>query len=215
MDGLDSLQGIQQQKLDILQGNKERVQKQHDDGKSAARERIAKLLDAGSFVETDAFKTEGNVVCGYGTVAERPAYVFAQDFTSQGGAFGTAQAEKILKTLDLAELTGAPVIALLDSAGAAIAEGARALSAYAKVFAKLARLSGVCPIISIVMGPCRGSAALFTQLSDISVLVEKTSDLQLHSELVLGKKLTVDELSAQGMTQLIVKSEERAGYRNS
>ncbi|MBQ9300453.1 MAG: methylmalonyl-CoA carboxyltransferase, partial [Clostridia bacterium] len=113
MDGLDSLQGIQQQKLDILQGNKERVQKQHDDGKSAARERIAKLLDAGSFVETDAFKTEGNVVCGYGTVAERPAYVFAQDFTSQGGAFGTAQAEKILKTLDLAELTGAPVIALL------------------------------------------------------------------------------------------------------
>ena len=102
-------------------GGDARIEKQHSVGKLTARERVAKLLDAGSFVETDALVSRNGdyagVVTGSGTVQDRPVYVFAQDFTVHGGAMGQMQAQKIVKVLDLAQKTGAPVIALCDSAG--------------------------------------------------------------------------------------------------
>ena len=210
MDRQDHLQTIQETRLGILQGDKERVAKQHESGKGTARERVAKLFDAGSFIETDALKADGNVVCGYGTVNERIAYCFAQDFSSQSGAMGEKQAQKILKLLDLAQLTGAPVIALLDSNGAKVLEGVQALASYAQVFAKMTRLSGVCPMISCVMGPCRGVAAMFTQVADISIGVDKECELELHSPLVVGKKLTAADWAAQGGVDLTAQSEEQA-----
>ena len=93
-------------KAAILQGDAERIAKQHADGKLTARERVEKLLDEGSFVELDALVSKGQdyagVVTGYGTVQDRPVYVFAQDFTVHGGAMGSMQAKKICKVLDLA-----------------------------------------------------------------------------------------------------------------
>ena len=68
-------------------------------GKLTARERVAKLLDAGSFVETDALVSRNGdyagVVTGSGTVQDRPVYVFAQDFTVHGGAMGQMQARRL------------------------------------------------------------------------------------------------------------------------
>lgn len=203
-------QTILETRLNILQGDKERVAKQHESGKATARERVAKLFDAGSFVETDALKADGGVVCGYGTVNSRIAYCFAQDFTAQGGAMSEKQAQKILKVLNLAAMTGAPVVALLDSAGAKVLEGAQALSAYAQVFAAMTRMSGVSPMIACVMGPCRGVAAMFTQLADIAITVDKTGELALHSALVLGKALTADDLAKQGAVALKAQNEDEA-----
>lgn len=157
MSNTQDLERVLEKKNSILKGDAERIAKQRAQGKLVARERVAKLLDQGSFVETDALVSKdgdyAGVVTGYGTVQDRPVYLFAQDFTVHGGAMCVKQAEKILKVLDLAQKTGAPVIALCDSAGVRLEEGAQAMNAYAKVYAKMTRLSGVCPMVSLVMGP--------------------------------------------------------------
>ena len=104
-------------------GGPKRVAAQHEKGKMTARERIEAFLDAGSFVEVDAFVEhrcddlgmadveapgEG-VVIGYGTVAGRLVYVFAQDFTVIGGSLGEMHAAKICKAMDMAMKVGCPV----------------------------------------------------------------------------------------------------------
>ena len=118
-----------QEKIDLLNqkrkkvlagGGEKRVDKQHASGKKTARERIALLLDPGSFVELDQFVThrctnfgmetkelpgEG-VVTGYGTVEGRLVYVFAQDFTVEGGSLGEMHAAKIVKVQQLSMKNG-------------------------------------------------------------------------------------------------------------
>ena len=210
MEGRETLRNAWQARQDVLTGNKEAIARQHGSGKNTARERVGLLLDKGSFVETDALKTGGNTVCGYGTVSDRLVYVVAQDYTSRGGAMGVQQAEKILKVLKLAQTTGAPVVFMLDSAGALLAEGADALNAYASVYAQMVRLSGVCPMISVIMGPCLSSAALLPQLSDIAVLTAKNGALALNTARVLGKELDAQALMAQGAVQLCAENEEQA-----
>src|SRR5512143_2420556 len=120
-----------------LGGGEARIQRQHAQGKLTARERLELLLDKGSFVELDRFVTHRStdfgmdqqrilgdgVVTGYGTVDRRLVYVFSQDFTVFGGALSEAHAEKIVKIMDMAMKTGAPVIGLNDSGGARIQEG--------------------------------------------------------------------------------------------
>src|SRR5712664_2744516 len=112
-----------------LGGGQERIDKQHQEGKLTARERIELLLDPGSFVELDKFKVHRNsdfgmeskkilgdgVVTGYGTVEGRQIFLFAQDFTVFGGSLSGAYAEKICKVMELAVNTGCPVIGLNDS----------------------------------------------------------------------------------------------------
>ena len=210
MSELDTAQRVWQTRLTALQGDQERVAKQHEAGKLTARERVMKLFDEGSFVEADALQTDASAVSGSGTLDGRLAYCFAQDITSHGGAMSVAQAQKLLKLLRKAQLTGAPVLLLLDSAGAYLQEGALALSAYSRVFAQMARLSGVCPILTAVLGPCRGSAAVFAQLSDLVILVDGVSELELHSALVTGEKLTVKAVSEQGAAHIVVRTEDEA-----
>jgi len=117
-----------------LGGGKERIEKQHQDGKLTARERIELLVDPGTFIELDKFKTHraddfgmsakkilgDGVVTGYGMVEGRQIFVFAQDFTVFGGSLSGAYAEKICKVMDLAVSTGCPVVGLNDSGGARI-----------------------------------------------------------------------------------------------
>ena len=216
----ERLQAMAKEKTAILQGNAERVAKQHADGKSTARERVVKLFDAGSFMETDGLRRDGNAVTGCGTVNGQSVYCFAQDFTSAGGAMTKAQAEKILKVLRMARMTGAPVVALLDSAGVKLSEGMDALPAYAEILGAMARLSGVCPLITCVMGPCRGLAAMMTQLSDINIQVKKSGEIALHTAQVMnsekGRGKTEQQLfgaetmDAQGAAALTAESEEDA-----
>ncbi len=118
-------------------GGQKRIDAQHEKGKYTARERLAMLLDEGSFEEFDMFVTHrcvdfgmekshtlgDGVVTGYGTVDGRLVYVFAQDFTVSAGSLSLTMAEKICKIMDMAMRNGAPVIGLNDSGGARIQEG--------------------------------------------------------------------------------------------
>ena len=156
----------------LLGGGEKRIEAQHKKGKLTARERVALLLDEGSFEEIGKFvmhrcKDFGldkeyylgdGVITGYGTVSGRLVYVFAQDFTVFGGALSETHAEKICKIMDLAMKNGAPLIGLNDSGGARIQEGVMSLAGYADIFYKNTLASGVIPQISAVMGPCAGGA---------------------------------------------------------
>ena len=176
MVSTQDLKQVLAKKQAILQGDADRIAKQRAAGKLTARERVGKLLDAGSFVELDALVSKGEdyagVVTGYGTVQDRPVYVFAQDYTVHGGAMGEMQARKILKVLDLAQKTGAPVVALCDSAGVRVDEGAAAMNAYASVYAKMARMSGVCPMIALVLGPVVGGAEEMAAQGGVALTAE-------------------------------------------
>ena len=200
------LQKVLELREAILGGNEKRLKQQRDAGKLTARERIAKIADDGSFVELFALVSQNQegagVVTGYATIENRPVYIFAQDFTVRGGAMGKAQAEKIVKLLDMALKTGAPVLALMDSAGVRIDEGAQAMSAYSEIYQKLARMSGVCPIVSVVLGPCIGGAALLTQLADVNIVADKVGELMVFGPQVMA-----------AMNGLAVKTEELGGAK--
>ncbi|MGI5849327.1 MAG: acyl-CoA carboxylase subunit beta [Christensenellales bacterium] len=187
--GFDLL--AQKRQAALMGGGKEKQDAQHAMSKLTARERIVRLLDAQSFVEMDAFAQHSNavdglgeisapgegVITGYGTIAGRGVYVFSQDYTVLGGAMGAMHARKILKVLSLAGKTGLPVIAMLDSMGARLGEGAGALEGFGQIFSKISELSGVVPIISIICGRCAGTAAFFAPLSDFVIMTKGISGL--------------------------------------
>ena len=170
-------------------GGDERVERQHEQGKLTARERLELLLDPGSFVEFDAFVTHratdfgldkqrylgDGVVTGHGAIDGRLVFVFAQDFTVFGGSLSEAHAEKICKVMDLAVKVGAPIIGLNDSGGARIQEGVVSLGGYADIFLRNTLTSGVVPQISLIMGPCAGGAVYSPAITDVTIMVEGTS----------------------------------------
>jgi len=170
-------------------GGAERQARQHAEGKLSARERIDLLLDEGTFVETDKlvrhrsrdFGMEQQIidgdgfVTGHGLIQGRPAYVFAQDFTVLGGSLSESNARKIVKIMDLAMKTGAPVIGLNDSGGARIQEGVLSLAGYADIFLRNTLASGVIPQISAIMGPCAGGAVYSPAITDFTFMVAGTS----------------------------------------
>lgn len=177
MSTLQDLTQVLSRKQAILDGNAAGVEKQKKNGKQTARERVAMLLDGGSFVEQRMLVSGAGVIAGSGTVDGRPVYVFAQDFAVMDGAVGAQQASKIVKVLELARKTGTPVVAMCDSNGARVGEGAAALEAYADVFAHMARLSGVVPMIAMVLGPCVGAAAMMAQLCDVAIVAKPAGAL--------------------------------------
>jgi len=174
-----------------LGGGADRVEKQHSSGKKTARERIALLLDPGTFNEIDKMVTHrasdfgidkqkipgDGVVSGYGKIDGRLVYVFAQDFTVFGGTLSRSNADKILKIQDLAIKMGAPVIGINDSGGARIQEGVESLAGYADIFHNNVISSGVIPQISAIMGACAGGAVYSPALTDFIFMVEKTSHM--------------------------------------
>lgn len=191
-------------------GGVKRVEKQHAQGKLTARERLIQLFDEGSFVETGMFvkhrcvdfgmenveaPAEG-VVTGYGTVAGRLVYAYAQDFTVLGGSLGEMHAKKIVDVMDMALKMGAPIIGLNDSGGARIQEGVDALSGYGKIFFKNTISSGVIPQISVIMGPCAGGAVYSPAITDFIFMVDKTSQMFITGPQVI-KTVTGENISAE------------------
>ena len=205
-------------------GGQDRVARQHEAGKMTARERVAKLLDEGSFVEVGAFtaakESASSVITGYGVIDERPVYVYAQDFTVKGGAMGAAAAAKIVRLMELAQKTGAPVIAMCDSAGADLAEGVEALNAYASIMKETAAISGVVPQISLILGPCAGGAAFVPALTDVTIVADKVGQMFVTGPQVVsartGKNLTAKDLGGgkklaeSGAASICVDTEEEA-----
>ncbi len=174
-----------------LGGGLDKIQKQHEQGKLTARERIEKLLDKGTFTELDKFvthrctnfgmektKIQGDgVISGYGYVEGRLVYVYAYDFTVYGGSLSAANAAKIVKVQEMALKNGAPVIALNDSGGARIQEGVESLTGYANIFYQNTMASGVIPQISAILGPCAGGACYSPALTDFIFMVKEKSHM--------------------------------------
>ncbi|MBI2964134.1 MAG: acyl-CoA carboxylase subunit beta [Deltaproteobacteria bacterium] len=195
-----------------LGGGVERIRKQHEAGKLTARERVEALLDPGTFVEVDKFKTHrctdfemeerkvlgDGVVTGYGKVDGRLVYVFSQDFTVFGGSLSGAFAEKVVKVMDLAMKTGAPVIGLNDSGGARIQEGVVSLAGYADIFLRNVLASGVVPQISAIMGPCAGGAVYSPAITDFIFMVEKSSYMFITGPEVI-KTVTHEEVTKEDL----------------
>ena len=216
-----------------LGGGPERIEAQHGKGKLTARERIALLLDEGSFEEFDMFVQHrcthfgmdkqhfdgDGVVTGSGTIAGRPVYVFAQDFTVSGGSLSKTMSEKICKVMDMAIRCGAPCIGLNDSGGARIQEGVDSLAGFGDIFERNILGSGVVPQISGIFGPCAGGAVYSPALTDFTIMVKNTSYMFLTGPAVVksvtGEEVTQEELggaqvhaSKSGVAHFAADSEE-------
>lgn len=210
---------IRERKLAILKGDPELCAQQKKAGKLLARERIAQLLDAQSFVELDVLNADAGVVTGYGLVNGSPVYIYAQDFTVKGGSVGAAHARKVLKVMELAEKTGAPVVGILDTAGARLDEGVDAMNAYAQMAGRISALSGVVPQISLVLGPCGGIASAIAGMTDITVMSENGA-LFVNGPMVVsavaGKEIDMNALAGTeasmraGVAQLVAETDEEA-----
>jgi propionyl-CoA carboxylase beta chain len=193
-------------------GGAERIAKQHEAGKLTARERLALLLDPGSFVEMDKFVTHRNtdfgmadkkvlgdgVVTGHGKIDSRPVFVFAQDFTVFGGSLSGAYSQKICKVMDLATRTGRPIVGLNDSGGARIQEGVESLGGYADIFLRNTLASGVVPQISVIMGPCAGGAVYSPAITDFIVMVKDTSYMFITGPDVI-RAVTHEEVTKEAL----------------
>ena len=201
---------IDKREASKLGGGQPRIDKQHQQGKLTARERITLLLDEGTFQEIGQFvehraTTFGlekqhfagdGVVTGFGTIHGRLIYVFSQDFTVLGGSLSETHAAKICRIMDLAMKNGAPVIGLNDSGGARIQEGVVSLAGYADIFYRNTRASGVVPQISVIMGPCAGGAVYSPALTDFIFMVEETSYMFVTGPNVV-KTVTHEEVSSE------------------
>ncbi|MCH5181170.1 MAG: acyl-CoA carboxylase subunit beta [Prevotellaceae bacterium] len=205
----------------MLGGGATAIDKQHAKGKATARERIALLLDEGSFEEMDMFKLHrchnfgmekkqydgDGVVCGSGTIDGRLVYVFAQDFTVNGGSLSETMAEKICKVQDQALKMGAPCIGLNDSGGARIQEGINSLAGFAHIFQRNIEASGVVPQISGICGPCAGGAVYSPALTDFVVMLEGVSYMFLTGPKVV-KTVTGEDVSQEDLGGASVHSKK-------
>jgi acetyl-CoA carboxylase carboxyltransferase component len=216
-----------------LGGGEQRIEAQHAKGKFTARERIAMLLDEGSFEEYDMFvkhrcdnfgmeknKFMGDgVVTGQGTIDGRVVYVYAQDFTVFGGSLSETYALKICKVMDMAMKVGAPIIGINDSGGARIQEGVTALAGYAEIFERNIMASGVVPQISAIFGPCAGGAVYSPALTDFIIMSKNTSYMfvtgpkvvkTVTNEIVTDEQLGGASVhgSKSGVTHFVAEDEE-------
>src|SRR6266540_3757246 len=206
-----------------LGGGQERIDRQHNEGKLIARERITLLFDSGSFQETDQLVVHRStdfgmekhripgdgVVTGYGTVQGRLVYAFAQDFTVFGGSLSETYAAKIVKIMDAAMKNGAPLIGLNDSGGARIQEGVVSLGGYADIFLRNTLASGVVPQISAIMGPCAGGAVYSPAITDFIVMVRQTSYMFVTGPDVI-KTVTHEDVSKEDLGGAMTHN-ERSG----
>ncbi len=195
-------------------GGADRIAKQHKAGKLTARERLDLLLDPGSFRELDAFVVQrsrdfgmdkpenqflsDSVVTGWGTINGRLVYVYSQDFTVFGGSLSEVHSEKIVKVMEMALKSGAPIIGLNDSGGARIQEGVVSLGGYADIFLRNTLASGVIPQISAILGPCAGGAVYSPALTDFIFMVKNTSYMFVTGPDVV-KSVTHEEVSFEDL----------------
>jgi acetyl-CoA carboxylase carboxyltransferase component len=159
------------------------------------------------------------VVAGAGTVGGRPVYCYAQDQGFAGGSLGTAQAETIVRLLELAGRAGAPVVGFIASGGARIDEGAGALGGYGAIFRRHVALSGHVPQISVITGTSAGGGAYSPALTDFVVMTEGSRLFLTGPAVVaevMGESVTLDELggprvhSRNGVCDLVAEDDRAA-----
>lgn len=208
---MNKIEDLKQRKKDIaLGGGEKAIEKQHASGKLCARERIAALLDEGSFAEIDAFvehrshsfgmeskkAAADGIVCGFGSIDGRNVCIFAQDFTVLGGSLGEMHAKKIVKMQQMAIKAGVPIIGINDSGGARVQEGIASLQGYGEIFFNNILASGVIPQISVILGPCAGGATYSPALTDFILMVNNVGRMFITGPEVI-KTVTGEEVEQE------------------
>src|SRR5437899_4926441 len=226
---------LRKRRYDAVHRGGEAARSPHRKGKLTARERIERLLDPGTFVETDVFalhrttsfgmgdkRVRGDgVVTGWGSVDGRQVFVFSHDASVFGGSLGEVFAEKVTKIMDLAVRTGSPCIGINDSGGARIQEGVVSLAGYAEIFYRNVEASGVIPQLSLVVGPCTGGAVYSPAMTDFVFMVRHIGYMFITGPDVIkvttGEKVTFEELGGSdvhnqrsGVAHFIADSEDDA-----
>lgn len=183
---------------------------------TAARKRIAMLLDENSFVELDGFSVAcgepAGVICGFGAISGSPVAVFSQDITANAGAVGAASAAKIGKVYDTAMKTGIPVIGIYDSHGARVKEGIASLAACGELLLRANNLSGVVPQISVVLGTCAGTSAMLAASADFVIMSEAAEFFVANpaGEAETKGAGTAANAAKAGVAQIVCKNDEEA-----
>lgn len=195
----------------LLGGGEQKILSQHKAGKMTARERLHLLFDQGYFDELNKFagsdlkeslvsdKPIGDgVVTALGAVNGRLIHAASQDFTVMGGSVGRMHSWKICEVMNMALKNGTPFISFNDSGGARIQEGIDSLKGYGNIFYYNTLLSGVCPQIAIIAGPCAGGAAYSPALMDFIIMVDGIGKMFIAGPQVIkettGENITAEEL---------------------
>jgi len=200
-------------------------------GKKFARERIARLVDEGSFVEdgllanvlADGLPADG-VVTGSATVDGRPVCLMANDSTVKAGSWGARTVEKIVRIIERAYREGVPMVYLVDSAGARITDqvdlfpGRRGAG---RIFWNQVRASGSVPQVCALFGPSAAGGAYIPAFCDVVAMVDGNASMYLGSdrmvEMVTGEKTTLEEMGGarvhcteSGCGHFLCKDEDEA-----
>jgi acetyl-CoA carboxylase carboxyltransferase component len=212
-------------------GGAARLERLHGEGRLDARERVSRLCDPGSFREIgvlvggappgggEGVPADG-LVAGVGRVAGRPLALFAEDASTQGGSIGHGGHAKRLRLARLAHQECMPLVMLLDGAGERVTN---ALERYAHApsdLQELAAMSGVVPILALVLGASAGHGALCAMLADVVVASESAALFSAGPPLVaaaLGEQVDKQELGGasmhareSGVVHELVKTEDEA-----
>ena len=184
-----------------------------EQGKLPVRERVALLLDDGSFSEdallanwdADGLGADG-VVTGVGTVDGRPVAVMANDPTVKAGSWGPKTVEKILRVQERALALRIPIVYLVDSAGARITEQVQMFPGRrgaGHIFHTQVQLSGVVPQICVLFGPSAAGGAYIPAFCDVVIMRDGNASMYLGSprmaEMVIGEKVTLEEMGGARM----------------
>jgi acetyl-CoA carboxylase carboxyltransferase component len=184
-----------------------------EQGKLPVRERVARLVDAGSFAEDgllasweqDGLGADG-VVTGMGTIGGRRVAVMANDPTVKAGSWSAKTLEKILRIQERALSLRTPIVYLVDSAGARINEQVQMFPGRrhaGRIFFNQVRLSGVVPQVCVLFGPSAAGGAYIPAFCDIVIMREGTASMYLGSprmaEVVIGEKVTLEEMGGARM----------------
>ena len=194
-------------------GGPEKIARQHEAGKLTARERIALLIDDGTFTELgiqarphhsqramDGREAPADgVITGFGMVDGRWVAVAAYDFTVMAGSMGMTGEIKVARVRELALTKRIPIIWLLDSAGARIQEAVGSLFAgTGYLFREEVVMSGVVPQVAALMGPCAAGTAYIPGLADFVPMVSGQGSMALAGphlvRAAIGEDVTQEEL---------------------
>ena len=176
--------------------------------------RAETFFDAGTFVEigahvrrsTDSGEWEG-IVTGYGAVDGKLVFAFFQDNSRMKGAIDGRYTQKIENIYALAVKNRAPIVGVLDSAGASVYDGASSMAAYGAWMKASSKASGVIPRIAVIDGVCAGSAAVAAAMADFVITAEETAEVYLRPTYDdEGKKLS----SVRGLAAICSENEASA-----
>ncbi len=188
---MDKIETLREKKRKIIEGASLETKKRlfYDKGMLPPRERIDKLLDAGSFFELDMLAThhyqdfgmdkkeipaEG-VITGFGEIHGRKVCVYAQDFSALGGTYGEMHGKKICALMDTAVEAGVPVIGICHSGGLRLHETLGPMEMFGQLFKRNSIYSGVIPQISIILGVVAGGQAYSPGLTDFIFMTKKSA----------------------------------------